>query len=172
MAKWALRAKHYLMVPGTEWEHKETSRDTGEEMTVRFPVCRFLDPDDPRQCNAQGELIVSNKKEEHNGFRATRCYYFLGPPGPEMEPLDAEATAISERESKNWQHPIDSLESTYSQSLLSDLQKQLAQAISKTSLQVQNDDITDLKKMVADLVNKNIELEKRLNAGTAPKKVA
>ena len=51
MARWRLTAKHYLTVPGIEWEQKETNRDTGRQMTKKYPVPLFLDPDDPADQN-------------------------------------------------------------------------------------------------------------------------
>lgn len=119
MARWRLTHSHYLNVPGTEWEYKETDRTTGRQARKVFPVPLLLNPEDPADCNYPGEIIVSYRA---NG----RDIVFVGPPTPDMEPLDEEAQAISDKERPKWQHPIDSLASQgYSQSLLDDFMRQM-----------------------------------------------
>jgi hypothetical protein len=167
MAKWRLTGKHYLACPGTKWTHKETSRDSGEEISIDYPVPRYLDPDDPRFQNRDGECIVTNVQKDGSIYAATRCYYFIGPPTPEMEPLDEEATKLTEAERPKWQHPIENMEGNYSASLLSDLQKQFAIAITNAGGKGPvPSDLDELKKMVADLAAKNASLEKTVAAMT------
>lgn len=110
MARWRLTGKHYLMVPGTHWRYEETDRDTGERNEVTFPVGRFLDPENPRDCRSAGECIVCNAAD-----KATRGdWVFTGDPTPNMEPLDEEAEAITAALRPKWEHPIDTLPSSMS----------------------------------------------------------
>ena len=119
MARWRLREKHYLRVPGTEWEYREVTM-AGRQGRKIFQVPLYLDPEDPGCHNYPGEIIVADKPYN-------RDYVFEGPPTPEMEPLDDEAEAISKAESVNWVNPIESLPGTYNQSLLEHLEKQVAE---------------------------------------------
>lgn len=132
MARWRLIGKHYLNVPGTEWMHEEVNRDTGRRARKMFPVPEYLDPDDPSCFNYPGEIIVC-----HDGKGEARDKVFVGPPTPDMEPLDNEARAISGEASKKWVHPIESLPgqgTTYSEQLLSALSRQLDAMIRQNPL--------------------------------------
>lgn len=122
MARWRLTASHYLNVPGTEWEQKEIDRTTGRQARKIYKVPRLLDPEEPSDLNYPGELIVA-----HEGKGAQpRDYIFIGPPTPDMEPLDDEAKAISANLAKTWKHPVDSLPGNYSQSMQQEFEKQIA----------------------------------------------
>lgn len=123
MARWRLMNPHYLNVPGTEWEYKETDQNTGRQARRIFHVPLFLDPNQPADQNYRdtGEIIVC-----HEGKGAPRDIEFVGPPTPDMEPLDDEAQAITDAERPKWQHPIESLSGSYSQSLLDEFQRQIA----------------------------------------------
>lgn len=112
MARWRLRSAHYLKVPGTEYEHKETDRATGKQAKKVFPVPLYLNPEDQADCNYPGEIIVTDKKS-HPAY--PKDIYFVGQPTPEMEPLDEEAEKISASFAKKWEHPIESLPTTMSQ---------------------------------------------------------
>src|SRR5260370_20903891 len=92
MARWKLVTEHYLNVPGTEWEYKETSRETGRQVRRVFPVPLHLDPNENNIAdhNYPGEIIVC-----HVGKGQGRDIEFVGPPTPDMQPLDDEAKAIS-----------------------------------------------------------------------------
>lgn len=132
MARWRLTNKHYLNVPGTEWMHEEVNRDTGRKARKIFPVPEYLDPDDPGCYNYPGEIIVC-----HEGKGEPRDKIFVGPPTPDMEPLDNEAKAISQEMSKRWQHPIDSLPANggdYGGQLLEALSRQLDAMIRQNPL--------------------------------------
>src|ERR1700751_6456069 len=126
MARWKLLEGHYLNVPGTEWEYKETDRDTGRQHRLVLPVPLYLHPDNSTDWNykEQEAIIVSNKFNK----AFPRDYVFSGPPTPNMEPLDEEAEKISQEfiDSGAWKHPIDSLNMTYSQSILSEFEQKLA----------------------------------------------
>src|SRR6266705_1767114 len=108
MARWRLRTGHYLNVPGTEWEYKETDRTTGKTGRKVFAVPMLLDPNDPADHNYPGEIIVASA--EDRAF--PRDIIFLGDPTPDMEPIDDEAEAISEALASKWVHPIESLPDT------------------------------------------------------------
>src|SRR6266705_2613092 len=108
MARWRLLTGHYLNVEGTEWEYKETDRNTGKQARKVFAVPLFMDPNDPSDHNYPGEIIVANIADR----AFARDIIFLGDPTPDMEPLDAEAEAISESLAPKWTHPIESLPDT------------------------------------------------------------
>ena len=103
MARWRLNGKHYLMVPGTEWEYRETT-DSGKQVRKIFPVPAYLDPDFAGDQNYPGEIIVSD------GVGAQpRDIIFTGPPTPDMAPLDEDAQNKSDAEAPKWKHPIESV---------------------------------------------------------------
>lgn len=106
MARWRLTNKHYLNVPGTEWEHRETSTTTGRQARTIYKVPMYIDPDDPSNHTpiGSGQVIVSYAKGAH-----PFDLIFEGQPTPEMEPLDEEAEKISAEWKDRWDHPIESL---------------------------------------------------------------
>lgn len=111
--RWRLTGPHYINVPtlpdGTniEWEHKETSRDSGRTVRRLFPVPILLDPKDPADHNYPGEIIVCREVEGAHKFR--QDYAFVGDPTQEMEPLNDEAEAISESLRDKWINPVETL---------------------------------------------------------------
>jgi hypothetical protein len=125
--RWRLTQPHYLNVPGTEWEYKETSRDSGKTGRKIFEVPQYLNPNDPADHNYPGEIIVSHGLDR----QFPKDIVFVGKPTGDMEPLNEEADKISEEESKNWQHPVDTLpaQGNYSQSLLVGLEAMLSKAM-------------------------------------------
>lgn len=169
MARWRLTQPHYLNVPGTEWEYKETDRSTGKQGRKIFAVHAFLNPDDAADHNYRelGEIIVS---DGNNAER--RDIIFVGEPGPDMEPIDEEAEKISDSLRHKWKHPIDSLDHGLSASLLSDLQKQLAagvqpaQPIPNTGVSVGEFEM--LKAQMAEVLKQNAALQERLEATIEP----
>jgi hypothetical protein len=130
MARWKLNSAHYLNVPGTEWEQKETARGTGRMIRKTYPVPLYLDPKDPADWNYQsiegldGGIVVCYK-----GKGNSVDIIFEGEPTPEMTPLDDEARKISA--SFTWANPINEFDAgmTYSEKMLIDLQSQVANAI-------------------------------------------
>lgn len=165
MARWMLKNKHYLPVIGTEWEHKETDRDTGKQIRKVFPVPMFLDPDSPedythRELNA---IIVC-----HVGKGDRRDLAFEGDPTPDMEPLDDEAKAISDRVSKNWVQPMSDQAlpgvGGYSAALQQDFMKEIAaimaggQPRSPISAGVDPEAFAKLQKQVEELAAANAAL--------------
>lgn len=168
MARWRLTAKHYLNVPGTIWRHEETSRDTGERVEQEYPVPKYLDPDDPKQQNRQGEIIVCLDGKGERGDIT-----FIGKPTPDMEPLDAEAEAITALERPKWEHPIESLPMTgdFTQSLFTALQRQVdaaaqAQPLPNVSAGVDPAAFALMQEQMAQLMARNAELEE---AAATPK---
>ena len=148
MARWKLKSAHYLNVPGTEWEQKETDQATGRQGRKVFQVPRLLNPEDGGDCNYPGEIIVcyENKGDP-------RDIVFIGPPTPEMEPIDAEAKAISKDEEPKWKLPPEMIngEVNYSQSLITNFEKQMAEVANKQNQAVPRSEIDLLKKQVEDL---------------------
>jgi hypothetical protein len=111
--RWRLIGPHYLRVPelpdGTkvEWEHKETARESGRTVRKLYGVPILLDPKDPADCNYPGEIIVCHDVE--GAHKYSKDLAFVGDPTQEMEPLNAEAEAITERLRERWINPIESL---------------------------------------------------------------
>ena len=111
--RWRLNSKHYLRVAelpdGTrvEWEHKETSRETGRTVRKLYPVPILLDPDVPGDCNYPGEIIVAHAVD--GAINLSQDLIFEGNPTPEMEPLNDAAQAITATMRDQWDHPIESL---------------------------------------------------------------
>src|SRR5215831_19089147 len=167
MARWKLMAGHYINVPGTEWEHKETSRETGRQVRKVYAVPRHLDPKAPEDWNNwpmgrhdDGEIIVC-----HVGKGQPRDIEFTGPPTQDMEPLDDEARAISARIPKK----KDGFEHmTMSEGVLEDLMRQLSQAIAGAPQQavsvssVDQKQFDELKAMVTRLAEQNAALQAQL----------
>lgn len=164
MAKWRLTAAHYLNVPGTEWEYKETDRTSGRQARRIFPVPMLLDPKDPNSCNRDGDCIVVR------GEAGRGEHEFLGDPTPDMEPLDDEASAISAQFEGRWTHPIDSLPANgdYSASLIFAFERQMKELIksgSATPAQpvsagaVSAEEFKALQEQVAALMAQNAELK-------------
>lgn len=158
MARWRLINPHYLNVPGTEWEYKETDRTSGRSGRKIYPVPLYLDPRDAADHNYPGEIVVSDGTNP-----GPRDHVFLGEPTPDMEPLDDEARAISTRLAPKWQHPIESLPGTFSQSLISAFEKQISEVMSgKTpvpaspaSAGVDTAAFEELRKQVQELAAQN-----------------
>ena len=162
MARWRLTAPHYLNVPGTEWEHKETDQSTGKQARKVFLVPALLNPDTASDCNYPGEIIVC-----YDGKGQGRDIVFEGDPTPDMEPLDEEAEAISATFRAQWQHPIESLApngESYSSDLLRMLEAQLlkagkgeaAQAVPNSG--VSREEFEALQAQLAALMAQNAEL--------------
>jgi hypothetical protein len=111
--RWRLTLAHYLQIDylpdGTkvEWEHKETSRESGRAVRKLFAVPMFLDPKDPADHNYPGEIIVAHEVEGCPNLQ--RDYIFKGPPTQEMEPLNSEAQAITDSLRDRWNNPVDTL---------------------------------------------------------------
>lgn len=161
MARWSLRNPHYLNVPGNEWMHEETDRETGRRNRKTYIVPQLLDPNNPQDQNYReiGAVIVC-----HEGKGEPRDIIFVGEPTPDMEPLDSEAEAISESLRMKWEHPIDTLpanggmdpkESAFMQALM----QQFANNAQPPNAAVSVAEFEELKKQMAELLAQNAELK-------------
>lgn len=93
MARWKLSQKHYLYTdPPTMWEQVETDLATGEQTRVQYVVPRHLNPEDPKQKNKDGEVVVCLKGKGERGDITIKEQ----PPTADMLPLDEEAQLISD----------------------------------------------------------------------------
>lgn len=109
MARWRVTAKHYINAKqfgeDTTWVREETNRDTGRAFRRTFAVPLYIDPEDPICINRNtGYCVVATEGAEQPGD-----IIILGPPTPDMEPLDDKAKAITKSESAKWKDPINSL---------------------------------------------------------------
>jgi hypothetical protein len=152
MARWRLRSPHYLNVPGTEWEYKETDQTTGKQGRKIFAVPAFLD---------EGVVVCHEDKGQE------RDTIFLGPPTPEMEPLDAEAKAISASEAPKWQLPPDMIggEIDHSTALIHRFEKQMGEILLKQNAPLPNASVprSEFDALKAQLA----EMQKKLAAKAA-----
>jgi hypothetical protein len=106
--QWRLRTAHYLNSPGTEYIQTEVSRDTGRQNRRTFPVPRLISPENPNDCDRNGDCVVYHSVE---GAKAPRHgIEFLGDPTPEMEPLNDEAQVISDTFAEKWAKPFTAFE--------------------------------------------------------------
>lgn len=161
MARWSLRNPHYLNVPGNEWMHEESDRETGRRNRKIYTVPQMLDPNNPQDQNYRelGQIVVC-----HEGKGEPRDIIFVGEPTPDMEPLDEEAESISEGLRMKWEHPIDTLpanggmneqESAFMKALMA----QFAQNVAPQNAAVPAAEFEELKKQVAELMAQNAELK-------------
>lgn len=110
MARWRLTQKHYLNVPGTVFEYKETTH-YGRQVKKDFPCGLFLDPESLVDCNYNqdgesrsfgsnlpGEIIVA----WDDGAQKPRDIIFVGSPTLDMVPLDDAAKAASAEMAPGW----------------------------------------------------------------------
>lgn len=178
MARWMLKDSHYLAVPGTEWEYKETNRETGRQARKVYEVPIYLNPKDASDWNypQQEAIIVSNKFDP----AFPRDIVFRGTPTPDMEPLDDDAQAVSDAERKNWINPIEALNMTYSESRLSEFERNIAELMAKgmpkasgpmpsLSLSGVNPEAFEkMQQQIALLMEQNAKLQNALE--TAPKR--
>jgi len=162
MARWRLTASHYLLTdPPTKWEQVEVDRETGQQARKEYVVPRLLDVSNPRDHNSPDGIIVANKFDPAN----RRDVVFLGNPGPDMDPLDAEAEAISESLKHKWIHPIESLpENGLAQALMAELRK--GQPLSATG--VDPTAFAALQQQVLALIEQNAALIQKLEAKPEP----
>ncbi len=173
MARWKLTAKHYLNVPGTEWEYSQNNRTTGKPMKVRFPVPTLLDPEDPNDWNYranqdEGEVIVALAPD--SAF--PRDLIFLGAPTPDMFPLDDEAKSISAKFSKQWSGQLSTGEvgdpsTGHTKYLLDTLTAQVAD-LKAVKAPDTSTGMQDLLTAMAAMMKQNQEMMAALVKTTAP----
>jgi len=166
MARWKLTDKHYIHIEGTEWEYRETDQATGRQGRKIFKVPRYLNPEDPSDHNYPGMIVVSLKPNGND-------YVFEGGPTMDMEPLDDEAKALSAEFKKNYKHPMHEFDmnygQTYSQSLLTDMQRQLSEATTaaktaeaRSLRDVSAEDFAKLKAQMDQLLEQNAKMQAQL----------
>lgn len=169
MARWKLLQPHYLNIPGTTWEYRETDRTTGRPIRKEFKVPTFLHPEDVSYWNYktspdEGYIAVANRVSDE----FPKDFVYEGEPSPDMEPLDDEARAISASFAKKWgDGPINSLSSTmdggYSQSILDNLQRQAAEAQAKPQT-ASIEGMSELLATMAAMMKQNGEIMAELAA--------
>ncbi len=162
--RWRLIAPHYLNIAcyqdGTkiEWEHKETNAINGRAVRKLFPVPLMLNPEDPNDFNYPGEIIVAQAAEGAHPLR--QDYIFTGPPTRDMEPLNAEAEAITDFHRARWVHPIETLpanggmneaEKAFMQTMMADFAKQVGASLPQGNQSVPREQYDDLKERLAKL---------------------
>lgn len=178
MARWRLTASHYLNVLGSakaEWEYSEVSRSTGRPIKKKFAVPTLLDINDPQQWTEtmngpDGRAYDGYINVCQGGSENSRDIEFLGPPTPDMEPLDAEANAISDSERHKWNHPIESLPGNYSEGLIQGFQKQMAELQAGNNINpvsaslggVTKDEFNSLQARMDELMRQNTMLMEKL----------
>lgn len=164
MARWRLMSDHYLQVPDTKWNYSEVDQLTGRQANRSFDVPLYLSPNNPRDCNREGECVVAYAGSDKPGDTI-----FTGPPTPEMEPLDDEATAISNKLRPGWEHPIETLPATGlsgSEQAFVDAFAKVAAAQNTSTKGVDPAEFAKLQEQVSALIARNAELEA---AATQPK---
>jgi len=162
MARWKLACAHYLNVGSdSEWEYVESSGGKkGKQNRKRFIVPRFVDPRDPsdwtrswgRDADADGEVVVC-----YEGKGDSTDIVFQGDPTPDMIPVDDEARAISTSFEERWRYKPEGAELGYSQSLIDEFQKEMAES---TARPVEIPGLQDLAAAVAQMAQQNAELIK------------
>jgi len=174
MARWYLTQPHYLQVPGTEWEYKETDRETQRQVRKVFEVPLYLNPTEQADWNdrVNERVVVSNRFDK----AYPRDHVFIGPPTPDMAPIDEEAQEITDSyvRSGAWKHPIETLDMNYSQSVLSDFERQMAQILANQAKAppptmslgaVSAEDFHRLQEQVTQLMEHNAKLQAQVAEG-------
>lgn len=157
--RWRLTNPHYLNVhqlpDGTriEWEHRETARETGRTVRKLFPVPMYLDPKDPTVFNYPGEIIVAHEIEGcHN---LANDYIFSSAPTQDMEPLNAEAEAITDSLRDRWANPVDTLPAnggmTDAESIFMQRMTAMFEKIAPPHAEPATNEVTELRERLAKL---------------------
>lgn len=170
MARWKLGTPHTLWIKGVTWEYKEVDRATGKFVRKTWNVPRPLDPNDPGDWNVQlgrddGMIVVCLPgKGEPNDFEFYKNskYDEPGQPTPDMEPIDAEAKAISAELQKKWGAPQSG---AYTEGLVEGWHKQMAEL--QASGVKNNESMTELLTAIAAIIKQNQEIIQMV-AGKAP----
>lgn len=170
--RWRLQEPHYLNVPGTEWDHRETSQTTRKQITKHVKVPLLLDPKEPSDWNYPEEVIVAHAVEGCHNLRAD--IIFEGSPTMAMEPLNEEARKLSDKVFANCKHPIDSLPGNgFTEDMLTMFTRQLEAVINKAggipkgnpsvpNTPLPDDVVTKLQAQMNELMEKNAALERRI----------
>lgn len=164
MARFRLKGKHYLNVPGTEWEQEETPLGKGgKTLRKRYHVPTYFDPEDQSDQNYPGEIIVATEASK----QYPKDIIFAGPPTADMEPLDDEAQELFDSYRPIWEgrHPIESLPGTFGDALREQFEKEIeSKGGLKATPNVSLAEFEELKKSNAELK----EMVEKLLAMQAP----
>jgi hypothetical protein len=172
MARWRLTDKHYIHISRngepTQWEWKETNRDTGRVNRKVYTVPMYLDPNNPADQNHDGDVIIARQKGSHSKDLIVADDFV---PTWDMEPLDDEAEALSAAlKARGGAHPIDSLPAqgqTYAEHLLTRLGDQLERAMREAPPPSAPPDTGVIKKLqedMAKLMEANAKMQAQLMA--------
>jgi hypothetical protein len=138
MARFKLKAAHYLNVEDTFWERVEINLQTGKQARQRVPVPMYFNPE------WDGDVFIALKgTKAHPGD-----YIFTGHITPDMEPLDDEAQELQANYLRSYsgEHPIESLPGTLGESLIQRFTEQLERIQPVTG----SVEIDSLKALVAE----------------------
>lgn len=178
MARWKLLAAHYLTVEDCFWEQVETDRETGRQRRKQYPVPMHLDPKNPNDCNYRpntGNVMTGGNSEEigsivvcYKGKGERRDYVFIGEPTAEMEPLDDEAKAISDRirETGRWDWASAGIETRSPHELRLD---QAVEALGATAGKDYNAEFLTMQKQMMEMMammNKTLAEVANISAGS------
>jgi hypothetical protein len=112
--------------------------------------------------SGDGVIIVA-----YNGTSDPNDVVFTGSPTPDMDPIDEEAKKISASFAQQWKHPIESLPGNYSQSLIDDFQRQMAD-VQATKKSEPVEGMTELLTAMASMMKQNQELLNVLTHAAPP----
>lgn len=135
MARWKLTQPHYLTVPGTKWEYIENDRTTGRPVRKQYDVPLYLNPEYASDWTHIVGRDLSGRPQAgdinvcHEGKGEPGDVTFVGPPTPDMVPLDEEAKQISARLSTRQIAEEDMPQGGYAGYVLENLGKQLSEAM-------------------------------------------
>lgn len=165
--RWRLTAPHYLNVPGTEWHFNQVDRKTGKQVTKRFPVPELLNPNEPadwthRYNSDEGEIIVAWEGKTDD----PRDKIFVGPPTPDMVPLDEEAKKESGKYVKVWNLPTDGtpIPDNSSELILNKLQAELQSVSEAANKPAQIEGLGELMAALTAVMKQNAELIAKLSS--------
>lgn len=164
MARWRLTASHYLRTTDkTYFRYTETDRKTGRPKETNFEVPRLLDVNDPSYWT---EIIVPKEEGYINVSDGTNPkpddIVFIGPPTPDMLPLDDGAKAISAKYVKVWNAPKDG-EKSYSESVLDQLTEKLNQT--RTTAETPAQGVGEALAAIAKVMEQNQRLMEMMIQG-------
>lgn len=156
-ARWRLTQKHYLNVPGTEYEYRETS-SAGKAIRKRFEVPQFLDPEAPSDQNYPGEIIVAQGSDA-----LPKDIIFVGNPTPDMAPLTPEAERISKEYMAGWGQPaVDMGDEGYTANLLRELTMTLNSFNATAAPSSASGELTEMRDQMKQLMAMNMALIAKL----------
>lgn len=163
MARWALRANHYLKVADNEYEYIETDRATGRAHKHKWQVPRYFSPEDPNDMTYPPDVTVC-----YDGKGLPRDHVFFGPPTPDMEPMDEEAVKISDALKPSWINAMGAeafpAQGAFSDALLAGFERSLNEIVRKVGIpQAANTSLAGVEPSVLEQLQKRIaELEAKM----------